>query len=76
VSQTEIVRQQLRLFLHSMETAGLDREQGSRFLRLDADAWRQWLGVLNAAPIPDHTAVPAMLRHLGYASNLLSRATN
>ena len=71
----EIARREIRLFLGLAEQAGLDDVTLRHELRLSQNDWQQWLGVLHDAPLPSRPALPLMLRHLGYLTSRLERAT-
>jgi hypothetical protein len=73
---SDVVREQLRLFLGTAEKLGLDSERLCRSLRLSRDDWQHWLGILHDAPLPSHPALPLLLRHLGYLTNRLDRAAS
>ena len=70
----DVARQELRLFLHMCQQAGLDTDRQLRSLRLSQDDWRRWLGILDDAPLPAQPALPVMLRHLGYVNHRLECA--
>ena len=71
----EVARQELRLFLRMAEQTGMDADGARRSLRLSQDDWQRWLGILHDAPVPARPALPLMLRHLGYVTNRLERAS-
>lgn len=71
----EVARQELRLFLRMVEQTGMDADDARRSLRLSQDDWQRWLGILHDAPVPSRPALPLMLRHLGYMTNRLERAS-
>jgi hypothetical protein len=71
----EVARQELRLFLRMAEQTGMDADGARRSLRLSQDDWQRWLGILHNAPMPARPALPLMLRHLGYVTNRLDRAS-
>jgi hypothetical protein len=70
-----VVRQELRLFLSTADFIGIDADRQRRFLRLSQDEWQQLLGILGDEPVPSHPALPMLLRHLGYLTSRLDRAT-
>jgi uncharacterized protein (DUF1778 family) len=70
-----VVRQELRLFMSTADMTGIDRDRQRRFLRLSQDDWQQLLGILCDNPVPPHPALPLLLRHLGYLTSRLDRAT-
>jgi hypothetical protein len=71
-----VVRQELRLFLGMADLIGIDGDRQRRFLRLSQDEWQQLLGILGDDPVPPHPAMPLLLRHLGYLTSRLDRATH
>lgn len=71
----DVARQELRLFLRMAEQTGMDADHARRSLRLSRDEWQGWLGILHDAPVPARPALPLMLRHLGYVTNRLERAS-
>lgn len=71
----DIARQELRLFLRTAEQIGMDVDRQCRSLRLSRDDWQNWLGILHDAPLPSHPELPQLLRHLGYLTSRLDRAT-
>ncbi len=71
----EVVRQELRLYLRMAQLTGNDAECARKSLRLSPDDWQQWLAILDDAPMPARPALPVMLRHLGYMTNRLERAS-
>ena len=70
-----VVRQELRLFLSMADLIRIDADRQRRFLRLSRDEWQQLLAILRDEPVPPHPALPLLLRHLGYLTNRLDRAT-
>ena len=72
---SEVARQELRLYLRMAEQTGGDSDCARKFLRLSQDDWQQWLAILDDAPMPSRPALPVMLRHLGYMTNRLERAS-
>ena len=70
-----VVRQELRLFLSMADLIRIDTDRQRRFLRLSRDEWQQLLAILRDEPVPPHPALPLLLRHLGYLTNRLDRAT-
>jgi len=70
----ELARQELREFLRMAELVGMDADRQRRSLRLSRDHWRQWLDILDDAPVPSYPALPLVLRHLGYLTSRLDRA--
>ena len=70
----DLARQELREFLRMAELVGMDADRQRRSLRLSRDHWRQWLGILDDAPVPSYPALPLVLRHLGYLNSRLDRA--
>lgn len=71
----EIARRELREFLKTAEGAGIDIERLGRSLRLSQSEWQRWLSILNDAPLPPTPALPLLLRHLGYLTSRLDRAS-
>jgi hypothetical protein len=72
---TEIARKEISLLLGLAEQAGVDADSLRDELRLSQSDWQQWLGVLQDAPLPSQPELPLMLRHLGYLTSRLDRAT-
>ena len=70
---SDVVRQQLRLFLRTAEQIGMDADHQRRSLRLARDEWQRWLGVLQNEPVPSEPPLPLVLRHLGFLTNRLDR---
>ena len=70
---SDVVRQQLRLFLRTAEQVGMDADHQRRSLRLARDQWQRWLGVLEDEPVPSEPPLPLVLRHLGFLTNRLDR---
>jgi hypothetical protein len=70
-----VVRQELRLFLSMADLIRIDTDRQRRFLRLSRDEWQQLLAILRDEPVPPHPALPLLLRHLGYLTSRLDRAT-
>ena len=70
-----VVRQELRLFLSMADLIRIDADRQRRFLRLSRDEWQQLLAILRDEPVPPHPALPLLLRHLGYLTSRLDRAT-
>ena len=68
-------RQELRLFLSMADLIRIDADRQRRFLRLSRDEWQQLLAILRDEPVPPHPALPLLLRHLGYLTSRLDRAT-
>jgi hypothetical protein len=71
----EIARKEISLLLGLAEQAGIDDARLRHELRLSQTDWQQWLGVLHDAPLPPRPELPLMLRHLGYLTSRLDRAT-
>ena len=71
----EIARKEISLLLGLAEQAGVDNTRLRDELRLSQSDWQQWLGVLQVAPLPARPELPLMLRHLGYLTSRLDRAT-
>jgi hypothetical protein len=57
------------------ERAGVDDARLRHDLHLSENDWQEWLGVLRDAPLPAQPALPLVLRHLGYLTSRLERAT-
>jgi hypothetical protein len=72
---TDIARREISLLLGLAEQAGVDNTKLREELRLSQSDWQQWLGVLQDAPLPARPELPLMLRHLGYLTSRLDRAT-
>jgi hypothetical protein len=70
-----LVRQELRLFLSVADLIGIDGYRQRRFLRLSQEDWQQLLGILRDEAVTPHPALPLLLRHLGYLTSRLDRAT-
>ena len=68
-----VARRELRLFLRMSEQAGLDIDEQAQSLGLSREDWQRWLGVLAEAPLPQHPALPLMLRRIGYICHRLER---
>jgi hypothetical protein len=71
----EIARKEINLLLGLAEQAGVDNARLRDELRLSQSDWPQWLGILHHAPLPPRPELPLMLRHLGYLTSRLDRAT-
>ena len=71
----EIARRELRQFLTTARRAGIDNEQLRASMRLSQNDWQQWLGILQDAPLPLRPELPLVLRHLGYLTSRLDRAS-
>ena len=69
----DVVRRELRQFLHVAERAGIDADRQRRSLRLSRDDWQRWLGVLHDAPLPSYPALPLLLRHMGYMTSRMDQ---
>jgi hypothetical protein len=72
----DVVRQELRLFLSMADRIGIDGDRQRRFLRMSQGEWQQLLGILRDEPLPPHPALPLLVRHLGYLTSRLDRATH
>ena len=68
-----VARRELRLFLRMSEQAGLATDEQAQSLGLSGEDWQQWLGVLADAPLPQHPALPMLLRRVGYICHRLER---
>ena len=72
----ELARQELREFLRMAELVGMDADRQRRSLRLSRDHWRQWLDILDDAPVIARQAKRAALAvgihadQLGHAQEL------
>jgi hypothetical protein len=71
----EIARKEINLLLGLAEQAGVDDARLRQDLHLSENDWQEWLGVLRDAPLPARPALPLVLRHLGYLTSRLDRAT-
>ena len=71
----EIARKEINLLLGLAEQAGVDDARLQQDLHLSENDWQEWLGVLRDAPLPARPALPLVLRHLGYLTSRLDRAT-
>jgi hypothetical protein len=71
----EIARKEINLLLGLAEQAGVDDARLRHDLHLSENDWQEWLGVLRDAPLPARPALPMVLRHLGYLTSRLDRAT-
>jgi hypothetical protein len=71
----EIARKEISLLLGLAEQAGVDDARLRHDLRLSENDLEEWLGVLRDAPLPARPALPLVLRHLGYLTSRLDRAT-
>jgi hypothetical protein len=71
----EIARKEINLLLGVAERAGVDDARLRHDLHLSENDWQEWLGVLRDAPLPAQPALPLVLRHLGYLTSRLERAT-
>lgn len=72
----DVVRQELRLYFNVADMNGIDGDRRRRALRLSQEDWQQVLGILRDEPVPPHPALPLLLRHLGYLTSRLERATH
>ena len=71
----EIARKEINLLLGLAEQAGVNDARLRHDLRLSENDLQEWLGVLRDAPLPARPALPLVLRHLGYLTSRLDRAT-
>jgi hypothetical protein len=71
----EIARKEINLLLGLAEQAGVNDARLRHDLRLSESDMQEWLGVLRDAPLPARPALPLVLRHLGYLTSRLDRAT-
>ena len=71
----EIARKEINLLLGLAEQAGVNDARLRHDLRLSENELQEWLGVLRDAPLPARPALPMVLRHLGYLTSRLDRAT-
>ena len=71
----EIARKEINLLLGLAEQAGVDDARLRHDLHLSENDLQEWLGVLRDAPLPARPALPLVLRHLGYLTSRLDRAT-
>ena len=71
----QIARKEINLLLGLAEQAGVDDVRLRHDLRLSENDLQAWLGVLRDAPLPARPALPLVLRHLGYLTSRLDRAT-
>jgi hypothetical protein len=72
---SEIARKEINLLLGLAEQAGVDDARLRHDLRLSESDLEEWLGVLRDSPLPARPALPLVLRHLGYLTSRLDRAT-
>ena len=71
----DIARRELSQLLSTAEQAGMDTARLRRSLRLSQSDWQRWLDILNDAPLPSRPELPLVLRHLGFVTSRLDRAT-
>jgi len=71
----EIIRKEINLLLGLAEQAGVNDARLRHDLHLSENDLQAWLGVLRDAPLPARPALPLVLRHLGYRTSRLDRAT-
>ena len=71
----EIARKEINLLLGVAEQAGVDDARLRHDLHLSENDLQEWLGVLRDAPLPARPGLPLVLRHLGYLTSRLDRAT-
>ena len=71
----EIARKEINLLLGLAEQAGVNDARLRHDLHLSENDLQEWLGVLRDAPLPARPALPLVLRHLGYLTSRLDRAT-
>jgi hypothetical protein len=71
----EIARKEINLLLGLAEQVGVNDARLRHDLRMSENDLQAWLGVLRDAPLPARPALPLVLRHLGYLTSRLDRAT-